>query len=253
VGIVWIASYPKSGNTWVRFLVHHLLFGPAESSSLINERIPPILKNRSFEVPDGRFVCSKTHFVFGPNHPRASETARAIVIVRDPRDVAMSALNYRRLAGVLPPGVSDADYLRLFIQHRGDPEFAKLGFGTWASNVASWSSGLAFPTLALRYEQMKADPFEQTRAIASFLQLDVDDRAIAVAVDASGIDTLRALEVEERGRRDAGTIFKGRASNRFFMNKGATGQRLDAVEQGLDEAFEKAFGDDAERFGYTRS
>ncbi|MEM7754313.1 MAG: sulfotransferase domain-containing protein [Planctomycetota bacterium] len=248
---MWIASYPKSGNTWVRFLVHHLAFGPVESSSQVNDRIPPIHASPAFESPPGRFVCAKTHLVFGDQHPRASETRSAIVIVRNPRDVAMSALNYRRLFAALPEGFTDAMYLRSFIEHRGDADFARRGFGTWAQNVASWTRKHAFPTLMVRYEDLKADATSQAGRIASFLGIDADGDALADASAASDLEELRALELAERTSSAAGTIFRGRDSGRYFMNTGGTGQRLDEIEPGLDRAFDGAFGEDASRFGYA--
>ena len=251
MGIAWIASYPKSGNTWVRFLVHNLMYGPAESSASLNVRIPPIMKQRAFDVPAGTLVCSKTHFVFGPSHPRADETAKAIVILRNPRDVALSCLNYRRMGGVLPPTVTDADYLRLFIRHRGDPDFARLGFGTWAQHADSWTGDLGFPTLVLRYESMKSDAIDAATRIAAFLGVDADGPAIRAAAEASDARRVRAMEERERAHASAGTIFRSTTPGRYFVNKGAIGQRLDSVEPGLDAAFDEAFAADAARFGYA--
>ncbi len=251
MGIVWIASYPKSGNTWVRFLVHHLLHGPAESSATLNERIPPILKDRSFPVPDGGFVCSKTHFVCVPSHPRLAETDRAVYIIRNPRDVALSALNYRRLGG-MPDSIPDAKYLRAFIAHRGDPEWARQGFGSWPQNIQTWTAPLPFPVLTLRYEHLKSDPIDQARAIASFLGLSPTDDELRAAVDACSFGRLRTLEQSEKDKGDPDTIFKGQNQDRFFMNKGLTGQRLDDIEPGLDDAFDKAFATELAGLGYTR-
>lgn len=252
MGIVWIASYPKSGNTWVRFIAHHLLFGPAESSAVINERLPPIHRDTEFPATEGRTVCSKTHFVWTPDHPRASDTKGAIVIVRNPRDVALSALNYRRLRAVLPPGATDAQYLRAFIQNRGDDAFARQGFGTWAENVDSWVRARSFPTLVLRYEDMRTDPHAGARSIAAFLGIEADDDTIAEAVRSADLDRLRDMEHTERRSRSAGSIFRGRDANRSFMNRGATGHSLDDIEPGLDAAFDKAFGEDLARYGYAR-
>ncbi len=252
MGIVWIASYPKSGNTWVRFLVHHLLYGPAESSAALNDRIPPILKNRSFAVPEGAVVCSKTHFVCVPSHPRLAETDRAIYIIRNPRDVALSSLNYRRLGG-MPDSIPDARYLQAFIASRGDPEWARQGFGTWPQNIQTWTAPPPFPVLTLRYETLKAEPLEQARAIATFLSLSPTDDELQAAVDACSFTRLRDLEKSEKDTGDPDTIFKGQNQARFFMNKGLTGQRLDDIAPGLDAAFDKAFAAELDGLGYPRT
>src|ERR1700691_3950002 len=96
---VWIASYPKSGNTWVRFLVSHLLFGPLDSAATLNRLVPDIHElGAAVEAPSTP-VLMKTHFPYSPALPLAMQTAGAIYVVRDPADVMLSNYYYRKRSG----------------------------------------------------------------------------------------------------------------------------------------------------------
>ncbi len=115
MGITWLASYPKSGNTWVRFILSNAIFGPADKSIDVNRRIPDLhrrlpddrLARAGDGSDDGAPLLAKTHFELSDAHPELSRTDRALHIVRNPRDVLLSALNYRRLNGVTEAQLSD--------------------------------------------------------------------------------------------------------------------------------------------------
>ena len=88
--ITWLASYPKSGNTWLRFIVHHLLFGPLEATADLQRRIPDAHKvGRWADVPDGGSLFVKTHWCFG-RIPVRHEPLGFIAVVRNLFDVIAS-------------------------------------------------------------------------------------------------------------------------------------------------------------------
>jgi hypothetical protein len=252
--ITWLASYPKSGNTWLRFLLANILLGRAPSSSLeVSRRIPDIHRPdvpADPPGPEGREFI-KTHFMRAPAHPRLGETGRVIHVVRHPRDVLLSALNYRRMEGVIDT-LTDAQYAQSFIAASGDGLWARLGYGSWLQHTASWLEP-GVPALLVLYERLKADPAAELRRILAFLEIDAGEEAIARAVKESSFDNLRALEIRERAAKGK-SIFPGRPADtkagRFFFNKGGTGQRLDPIAPGLDAAFEQRFGPALRNLGY---
>src|SRR5258708_8153953 len=86
---IFLVSYPRSGNTWARFLLGNLIYqdDPITFSNL-ESRIPEIYFNRDRflrELPRPRML--KSHECFQPHYPRV------IYIVRDPRDVAGSLVS----------------------------------------------------------------------------------------------------------------------------------------------------------------
>jgi hypothetical protein len=249
--VVWIASYPKSGNTWVRFLLHHYYWGEPANSLELNRRIPDLHR------PAGRIDAAtprlfvKTHFPLTEKLPFLANTERAIYIKRHPKDVLLSGMNYARLEN--PGAPVGADYARAFIESGGDPSWIGMGFGTWAAHVESWTRTDRFPVLATSYEALKADTAGELRRILEFAGEAPDERALARAVELSAFDRMRDIERKEKARGGESLFRGGRASlarNALFMHKGESGQSLAHVGEALDAAFDRAFGPDLARFGY---
>ena len=191
--ITWLASYPKSGNTWLRFLLANIINGgmPATSlgvSKLVHDIHQP---NVPFEPADPEQLFIKTHFARTDRHPRLAETARAVHVVRHPRDVLLSALNYRRMEGVienltdaqkigdalteLGENLTDAQYAETFISHGGDPLWAKLGYGSWIQHAATWATNAPFPVLTIRYEDLKSDAEATLARVLEFVELESEN------------------------------------------------------------------------------
>ena len=257
--VVWLASYPKSGNTWVRFLLHDLLFGPAQVSIDIAQKIPDIHRRLPFDPPGpGRPLYAKSHYLFSDRHPHAARTDRAVHIVRHPKDVLLSALNYRRMTGTSAQELTDRAYCEAFCRAGGDPGWIEQHIGTWASHAASWQNA-PFPVLRVRYEDLRADTPAALRAVADFLSIEADAARLAEASRRCSFEALRAMEAREK--RDApedpsGTrrLFVGdanaAAAGRMFMNAGRSGQSLASIAPDLDAAFDAAFAEAMARFGY---
>lgn len=258
--ITWISSYPKSGNTWVRFMLYAAIYGPPERSIDINRKIADIHRKSELDTPDPTLpLLCKTHFELTDAHPELANTKGAIHIIRNPRDVLLSALNYHRLTGVTDQQLPDHAYAQAFIAHGGDPMYKQLGFGTWASHARSWRTTERFPVLALRYEDLKADPRAALVTMLDFLELDLDDTRIDNAIKASAFDAMRALEIREKKQAPnqdlSKRLFVGdkRATSKgvYFMNSGSTNQKLDALAPGLDERFNAKLKPLLDEFGYA--
>lgn len=256
--IVWLASYPKCGNTWVRFMLYAYLYAPPAASIDIPRRIPDLHRPLPMDPPAGPFMLAKTHFALSDRHPSLANTARAIHIIRNPRDVALSALNYRRLATGNSRGIDEATYLRSFIAAGGDADWLRQGFGTWAAHARSWRETQRFPVLAVRYEDLKADARGVLVMMLEFLGEPIDPVRLEAALKASSFDAMRAMEIREKQKptKDPKSerLFIGdpKATRQgvYFINKGASGQSLDTVAPGLDAAFDAAFGPDLLALGY---
>lgn len=240
--VVWIASYPKSGNTWMRFLLHHYLYGEPRNSLELNRRIPDLHR------PAGRIdtsqarVMVKTHFPLHDGLPYLALTDRAVHIHRHPKDVLLSGMNYARLeSGRAPDG---AAYARRFIEAGGDQSWIEMGFGTWESHAESWRTAERFPVHSVSYESLRADTAGVFRGVLVFLGETVDEARLARAIELSDFGRMQDIERKEKARGGESLFRGGRESllrGALFMNKGATGQSLAHIEPGLDEAFDAAF------------
>lgn len=209
----FIVSYPKSGNTWTRFLVANLLH-PDEPVTFENiERIVPDMHAQSKRffrgLPRPRFI--KSHEYFDPRYPRV------IYIVRDPRDVLISSYHFHRKQRQIPDDYPIEQYVKRFLE--GDvwavyaswsqnvtswlatrPQAPTDGlFGSWAANVSSWLEAGAHGSnfLMLRYETMLEEPVRELGRIAGFLRIEATPELLSQAVARSSAPSLRELEQKQ--------------------------------------------------------
>lgn len=143
---VWIVSYPKSGNTWTRFLIGNLISqGKPIDWSNIERWVPDIYYGRDSQfrsLPRPRYF--KSHEAYHPDY------RRVVLIVRDPRDVAISYFHFVRKAKHLPVDATMADFMDLFLAGRIDP------YGSWGENVGSWLGARRGTSdcIVVRYEDL---------------------------------------------------------------------------------------------------
>jgi hypothetical protein len=208
--IIWIASYPKSGNTWVRFLACNLLHGRIQSAADLAALAPDIHDLIGAGQALAPSPLMKTHFAFSADLPLADNTAAAIYVVRDPADVLASNYFYsKRIAGPATALGSFDDYANAFIRHRGDPRWLKLGMGSWEQNVRSWHEAASqFPILRLRYEDIVTDPMGACRALAQLLRPQSSESEIRQAVENASFEGMREIERADIRAQRVGIFYK---------------------------------------------
>jgi aryl sulfotransferase len=242
VQLTWLASYPRSGNTWLRFLLANALFGEVRHSLEVERRIPNLHRRGALAAPEGSLLLCKTHSLFSDHHPYCERTHACIYLLRSPKDVLISNYHYLAMAGHIPP--DPRAFAEDFIRHQGVPLWRSAGVGSWMEHVRSWLWSPRVPVLVLRYEQMARSPRETLARAVRFLGVDAGEERIAAAVEASSFDRMR--ELEEREKRAGGpTLFTARAPagrEAFsFVRKGESGQSLHALGCDLDEEFDTVF------------
>ena len=185
---VLLVSYPKSGSTWLRFLLAQALTAAEPDFDSIRDTVPPL--GRHHRAPrllarGGRLIRS--------HEPVATlgESRRqpVVYLVRDGRDVALSYFahqrRYAQFEGDLP------EFLTCFAEGEVD------SYGSWHEHVldarAYERRGHA-PVLRVRYEDLRADTVGELRRILSFLGTDVDPEALPALVDANSKDRMRQKE-----------------------------------------------------------
>jgi aryl sulfotransferase len=248
--IWWLASYPKSGNTWLRIALSSLLSGrPAdinampfvsviannrarfdtalgiESADLTIEQ-ETNLRPRAYEIwsADAELpLYCKTHDAYRetpagePLFPTAA-TRGAVCVVRDPRAVAVSLANH--LAESNDKAIArmeDAAAGFSSSSPRLSPQLLQRP-GRWRDNVESWL-GAPFPVHLVRYEDMHSDPHAAFAGVAAFLGLPSDRKRIAAAVEAAAFPRLQAQE------RTSGFIEKPTQAAAFFREGSVDGWR----------------------------
>ncbi len=185
----FLVSYPKSGNTWVRFLLANLLH-PEETVGFnnINRLLPaPGVSSKRFlrNLPRPRIL--KSH------EPFDVRFRMVIYLVRDPRDVAVSEYHFDLKKRYIDPTLSLEDFVHRFIAGQ------TAGYGSWWEHAAGWIAARhgnpAF--LLVRYEDLLTDSIAETARIAEFLGIHAGDERLKAAVERSSADRMRNLEKQQ--------------------------------------------------------
>ncbi|MFN0131143.1 MAG: sulfotransferase domain-containing protein [Phycisphaerales bacterium] len=255
--IIWLASYPRSGNTWMRTLLFSYFHGRPESSKDIAKHFPDLHVEGQYDPAAAGRQIVKTHLPFGPNHAHIERTAGAIVMLRHPKDVLLSSLDFHHVLGTKTNmgGLEPDRFADVFIEQGGDPIWIQNGFGSWAQFYDSWSEETGTPRLVLKYEEMRADAVPGLRRAVQFLGEAADESRLAQAAKMASFDNMRAMEIREKAKAPAKNVFFGGnqgnlRKGELFMRKGRVGASLDDIRPGLDAAFERAFGAALGRHGY---
>ena len=185
----FLVSYPKSGNTWVRFLLASLIYpNEAVGFANINRLVPsPDVLSRRFlrSLPRPRIL--KSH------EPYDRRFQKVIYLVRDPRDVVVSEYFFNLKKRYIGSDVSLEEFAKRFI--RGETS----SYGSWWEHTGSWIAARqgnpAF--LLVRYEDLLADSIGKTREIANFLGIQADEERLRLAVERSSANRMRELEKQQ--------------------------------------------------------
>lgn len=251
--IVWLASYPKSGNTWLRFFLHNYLFGKATSSQEVAQKIPDIHRIRTIPSDHPGSLLCKTHFALSPHHPSLQDTIGFIYLLRHPKDILLSSLNYCRLEG--DNLMSEEEFAMEFIKNMGAPKWEAVGMGSWPSHYHSWMHKPSFPHIVLRYENMLESPQSCFQQVLEFLNIPVDKCKLDHAVHECSFQKLKDLEAQEKGQGQFGVVFPGTRgaseSGLRFFHQGKSGQTLDHIGSHIEEQFNEQFGSILQELGYT--
>jgi len=244
---VFVVSYPRSGNTWTRFLIGNLI-SPDDPVTFANveSRIPEIYFN-----PDRRLRrlkrprILKSHESFQPHYPAV------IYIVRDPRDVAVSYYHHNVKAGNIADNYAMEDFIPRFMAAEFDTKL-----GSWSDNVLSWlrlrQGSERF--LLLRYEEMKANPAAELRRIGQFLgrwnfgRVDTSPDKLTRAVELSSPQRMR--ELEKTQAKDWVLTRKTRQDKPFVRTASAGGWKATLSERSV-ALLEANWGGLMRELGYT--
>jgi aryl sulfotransferase len=255
---IWLASYPKSGNTWLRILIANLAAkdgqpidindlpvsggiasarGPFDhllliDSGLLSHDEVDCLRPRVYEElargaaddeydataprPAVRYVKVHDAYTLTPlGEPLlggAGGAAGAIVMVRDPRDVAPSLASHRNIGiDEAIAFMNDCDAAFAAETTRQDLQLRQKLRG-WSGHVASWLEQTDIPVHLVRYEDLRMDTAGALRQALQFAGQTAADDDIRRAVTFADFSQLRQQEAakgfKEASRRSAGRFFR---------------------------------------------
>lgn len=229
---VFLVSFPKSGNTWVRFYLCNLINNlPAShftndviSFKILDETMPELNQNdlRLPWIHNGFPRIIKTHIAYKPILGKR----RSILIIRDPRDVMISYFKFEttkvapRFQGT---GISE------FIRH------PKFGIEVWCKHLISWQKHSA---MVIKYEELKLKDIEIFAELNKFLGLTVPEDILIQSVNQSRFENIKKIEAAK------GMTNPGKVRGDFkFARSGETGQWKDVLSKEdlvyIDETLKK--------------
>jgi sulfotransferase family protein len=231
-----LVSYPKSGNTWLKFMLAHALTGVPTSFDATEDAIGQVGKRTEVPtlLPDGgRILKSHEAFFAGVRAP-----GPVVYVVRDGRDVAVSYYQQFVRRGWNPGEFSD--FLPRFVAGALD------GYGPWGRHVTSWldrSVARDGRLLAIRYEDLLEDPLGGLQQTLEFLGASPDADVVEAAVEANRFEKMRQRETQ--------SAFHERQGDRFFVRRGIAGEWRETFSDADIALFDRAFGAALERLGYS--
>lgn len=240
-GILWLASYPKSGNTWLRMFLANLLQNPdrpvdinalasgqfgdmdprayeiaagrpiAGMSDVELHRLRPVV-HRAMATNRNEMAIVKTHNAMaqreGIPFVTPEVTQGAIYVIRNPMDVTVSFSHHYGLSldDTIEALASTAHQIRT--NDRGVFQY----LGTWSEHAKSWVEANGLNLLTLRYEDMHSNPMKTFGRAVSYLGLPRDPARLKRAIKFSSFSEAASQEKQK------GFAERSRSADRFFRS-----------------------------------
>ena len=277
--IIWLASYPKSGNTWVRYFLASLIYSNQGKSGL--DKLGYIMqypKRDQFEKlvsnfddfnqikqnwinsqikinSDNKVKIFKTHHILcslgDDNFTDERNTLGAIYIVRDPRNVISSILYHFNLSSTeeaLNFIMEEKKFIGNMKNKINYPLYTLIG--SWKSNYNSWKNiGKNF--LLVKYEDLILSPNTEFRNIANYISniigIKFSEEQIKNSIEESSFKNLRNIE-DKNGFIES--IEDPENKKKKFFNLGPNNNWKKNLEKKFVDRIEKSFNNEMKELGY---
>ena len=226
---IFLVSYPKSGNTWMRFHLAVLVHNRKCSWRNIHTVTPDIYlttEKKLLNIPRPRII--KSHEGYNSRYPKV------IYIVRDVRDVVISFFYYQKKEGQFPHDFNA--FFHAFLNGEIWPSGWDAHVKGWLANCNRVPNGF----LLLRYEDLRRDIKGETRRILQFLQIEKKAKEIDEACQWSSFDHVKDMERREH------------PSHKIpFLRDGKEGQWISALSFEQKQQMNRKYGDLLVQLGDT--
>ena len=283
--IIWLASYPKSGNTWVRSFINSLLFsqsGEVDLDKLKNiyqfpvrsqfknivsdlEDLTELSKNwikaQTIINSDKKLRFFKTHNglfkIDGNSFTNIENTLGVIYVVRDPRAVVTSVLHHfqKKNYNEAKDFIFESNQIMGISSNKKKETYRDMEIKTlissWKNHYNSWKS---FPNnnLLIKYEDLVKDPFTEfgklEKYLSNILQIKFDNNKIEKCINNNSFDNLKKIE-ENKGFIEA-TNDSVTNKKRKFFNLGPENIWQNLLPSEIKESIESNFRLEMEELGY---
>ena len=276
--IIWIASYPKSGNTWVRSIISSYFFsktGKFDFSLLKNISLypsPKYFKNKIYNpgevsyfweesqkkiIQQQKEIFLKTHnalvAINNKNFTSEKTTLGAIYIVRDPRNILSSLKNHYDFKDYNETLEFMKNKKKYIWDLRRKNDFSGFQFlGSWSDHYKSWTQNKNIKTLLVKYEDLEKDCYLTSHKLIKFILLlkgqkkKIDENKLFRSIETTKFDILRKKEIASGF--DESIIINDKKKSFFFQGPENKWQK-NLPKEILLKA-EREFKDDLNYFNY---
>jgi len=281
--IIWLASYPKSGNTWVRSFISSILFtkdGDVDLSKLKNisqfplrsqftnyiddlQDVKKVYQNwsnvQNYMNLDNKIKFLKTHHVNCKienfEFTDDNNSLGVIYIVRDPRNVACSVKNHFSLENydeVKNFLFREHNWLGVITDKKIKPLDNKIPtlISSWKTNYLSWKNKTK-NYLLIKYENLLENPYLEFGKISKYLEnhlnVKFDEKKIKKAIETCSFRNLQQLETD--GKFKEQTVDKQNKSVKFF-HLGPENDWKKILDKNISREIENKFKAEMEELGY---
>jgi len=275
--IIWLASYPKSGNTWVKLFLSAYLGNQNSSRPFdINKMLIPfslfptnnLIKKFNFDFTNFEKIAEhwipmqdylnlgtkenifvKTHnaicTINGNKFTNKQNSLGAIYLVRDPRDIIISYSSFLN---------KSYDEVATYLFNNKSFELSNIDgkqfdftlIGSWSDNYNSWKNYKSIDVLIIKYEDLVSNTQNTFTKIIKYLNkidnIKIDNEKIKSCINVTSFKNLRKIEEEK------GFIEKG--FGEFFFRKGKVGDWKEKLNQDLVKKVEEKFKLEMKELGY---
>jgi hypothetical protein len=274
--IIWLASYPKSGNTLVRSILTSLIFtndGKVDFEKLhrisnfpagpffekftsdfgnIKEMSKYWIKAQEVLNKNKKLKFFKTHnslcSINGNAFTNSNNTIGTIYIVRDPRDIIISASKYYNKSHNETKENMFNQHMDLINKYNDKPISTFLG--SWSDHYNSWTKNTK-NILLLKYEDLINNKEVEIRKILNFInrfaELSVDENKIKNCIETSSFKNMKIMEnkglFKENSKDLNGNLIT-------FFNNGKNGNWRNQLEEKIVKEIENNFQKEMKELGY---
>ncbi len=210
---IFLVSYPKSGTTWLKFLLTAYVTGqPFDLSNDMRKVIPDMHGQQQWIDAKATSRIIKSHYPFQKSFPKI------IYIARDGRDVAVSYFFYQKKFNKIHTDCSFSEFLAEF-------NAGNLPYGRWSDHVAKWiykSNKKNFHLI--KYENLLHDTYSELSKTLSFMtglpESRLNQERIHLAVNSTEFSKMKS---SEKKNTDTATDLKNSKQDISFFRSGKAG------------------------------
>ncbi len=277
--IIWIASYPKSGNTYLRSFIASYYFskkGKFDFNLLLKILQFPSLKFTKKNIysedeasqnwifnQNQFFLNNEVHFVKthntldefkGNKFTSNQQTLGAIYIVRDPRNIVSSLTHHYSLN-------YDQAYQKIMDENASllekslNNDHSNFTFlGSWSNHYKSWKNTTEFKTLFIKYEDLEDNKYETFKNVVNFInrikskKLKIDEKKLLNSIRSTNFINLKNKEQNEGFEE---SVISSNGEKKPFFNLGFNNRWQKILPKNILNLLNKNLQSDLNDLGYN--